>query len=146
MVEIFKYFTIKETLISVCLVFKRWQNISNISVLWRHLPLDVWNIEYLEENHFINIITHSTGFVYFSLNHIKVEGPKDRMIIALENSLACASKLVFLDLSGQHLCTVDFLLKGTVPPLECLVLDDCKDINLQSLATVVKKMRKLTRR
>lgn len=142
--EIFKYFELKEILGILSLVCKQWKRITSISELWTDLLLDTWNVEYLEEEHLIDIISHSRGFVHVSLNHVKLIGPMYRITRALENSLAWSSKLMYLDLSGQHLYSIVLLLKGKIPPLHTLILDDCRVTDLKCLTAVIQNMKNLS--
>lgn len=92
----------------------------------------------------VNIMSHSSGFVYLSMKYIELE---TSTINILQNSLVFASKLVHLDLSGMPITSIDFILEGTVPPLEILIPDDCKAIDTSqycSLITFIKQLTKLT--
>ena len=87
---------------------------------------------------------HSHGFVFFSLRHIKIEGPSVRITETLEN-LAMASKLVYLDLSWQDVSSVDFLLNGiTQHNIETLILDNCKNIEFKHLFNAILKLQNLS--
>ena len=114
------------------------------NILWRMLPLDEWNIEYLSKSNLLSIVSHFSGFVDLSMKYIELQ---TSTINILQNSLVFASKLVHLDLSGMPITSIDFILEGTVPPLEILILDDCKAIDTSqycSLITVIKQLTKLT--
>ena len=143
--EIFKYISIKEILTKLCYVNKRWNKISNASVLWRDVILNEWDITRLEEKHFEKIMRHSHRFVFFSLRHIKIEGPSVRITETLEKNFAMASKLVHLDLSWQDVSSVDFLLNGnTQHNIETLILDNCKNIEFKHLFNAILKLQNLS--
>ena len=46
----------------------------------------------------------------------------------MQNSLIHASKLVYLDLSGQPIKNIEFIRIEKVPPLVTLILDDCLNL------------------
>lgn len=143
--EIVKYISIKEILTKLCYVNKRWNKISNASVLWRDVILNESDITRLEEKHFEKIMRHSHGFVFFSLRHIKIEGPSVRITETLEKNLAMASNLVYLDLSWQDVSSVDFLLNGiTQHNIETLILDNCKNIEFKHLFNAILKLQNLS--
>ncbi|CAH3192483.1 unnamed protein product, partial [Porites evermanni] len=59
LVEVFKNFSLKEMLKTLCLVSRRWRHIvNNNNILWSCLLLDKWHIRYLSEEQFINIMSH----------------------------------------------------------------------------------------
>ena len=71
LVKVFKNFCLKEILKTLCLVSRRWRHIVNDNnILWSCLLLDEWHIRYLSEEHFINIMSHSSGFRYLSIRNI----------------------------------------------------------------------------
>ena len=99
----------------------------------------------MEEKHFEKIMRHSHGFVFFSLRHIKIEGPSVRITETLEKNLAMASNLVYLDLSWQDVSSVDFLLNGnTQHNIETLILDNCKNIEFKHLFNAILKLQNLS--
>ena len=128
----------------MCYVSKRWNKISNASVLWRDVILNEWDITRLEVKHSEKIMRHSHEFVIFSLRHIKIEGPSVRITETLERNLAMASKLVY-DLSWQDLSSFDFLLNGnTQHNIETHILDNCKSIEFKHLFNAILKLQNLS--
>ena len=117
----------------MCFVSKRWNKISNASVLWRDVVLNEWDITRLEVKHSEKIMRHSHEFVIFSLRHIKIAGPSVTITETLERNLAMASKLVY-DLTWQDLSSFDFLLNGnTQHNIETHILDNWKSIEFKHL-------------
>ena len=56
LVEVFKNFSLKEMLKTLCLVSRSWRHIvNNNNILWSCLLLNEWRIWYLSEEQFINI-------------------------------------------------------------------------------------------
>ena len=122
MVKIFMSFTVKDILNRLCLVCKRWKASSNSHQLWRILPLDNWSVKCLNKGNLLSILAHSSGYECLSINYIKLP---ELSYTILQNSLIRASKLVYLDLSGQPIMNIDFIRMEKVPPLVTLILDDC---------------------
>ena len=121
MVKIFMSFTVKDILNCLCLVCKRWKAISKSHQLWRILPLDNCKVKCLNKGNLLSILAHSSGFECLSINYIELP---ELSYTILQNSLIRASKLVYLDLSGQPLMNIDFIRMEKVPPLVTLTLDD----------------------
>ena len=89
-------------------------------------------------------MSHFSGFLYLLVEYIELERST---VHILQNGLVFATKLVHIDLSGMAMTSIDFNLEGTVPPLQTLILDDCKAIDTShccNLITVVKHLTKLT--
>ena len=72
LVKVFKNFCLKEILKTLCLVSRRWRHIivNDDKILWSCLLHDEWHIRFLREEHFINIMSHSSGFRYLSIRYI----------------------------------------------------------------------------
>ena len=115
--QTFKAFTVKEIVSTLCLVCKRWKRISHTNMLWRMFPLDEWGINYLSESNLLNIMSHSSGFVYLSMKYIQIQSTA---INVLQNSLGHTTKLVHLDFSGMPITSIVSLLVEPVPRLQNL--------------------------
>lgn len=111
--------------------------------MWKILHLDEWNIQYITEEHLKSIMSHSPRFIHFSLRDIKIVKANVKSMAILHKSLACSSKLEYLDLSGQSITSIIFLLQGSVPPIRTLILDDCKKIRPNNLVAVIMQLDKI---
>lgn len=143
LVEVFKNFCLKEILKTLCLVSRRWRHIVNDNnILWSCFPLDEWHIRYLSEENFINIMSHSSGFRYFSIRYIEMRTSERRLETLLENRLGFSKHLRYLDLSGQPISSLNFLLTESFP-LETLILNDCHKINACRCTAVLMQIKNL---
>ena len=145
LVEVFKSFPIREIINNLCLVCKRWKDIIDcMNCLWSDLLLDEWGIEHLSAKQLKTIMSHSSGFTLFSIRYIilKINSPSETSHILTER-LVYAKKLVYLDLSGQPVSSLDFLLANPPRELEVLLIDNCKTMNIESVINVVKQLLKL---
>ena len=132
-----KNFCLKEILKTLCLVSRRWRHIVNDNnILWSCFLLDVWHIRYLSEENFINIMSHSRGFRYFSIRYIEMRTSERRLETLLEYRLG------YLDLSGQPISSLNFLLTESFP-LETLILNDCHKINTCRCNAVLMQIKNL---
>ena len=110
MVEVFKIFCLNEMLKILWLVSRRWRHIvNNNNILWSCLLLDEWHIRYLNEEQFINIMSHSSGFRYLSIKYIEMRTSEKKLETSLGNSLGFSKHLRYLDLSGQPISSLNFL-------------------------------------
>ena len=82
-------------------------------------------VKCLNKGNLLRILAHSSGFECLSINYIKMP---ELSYTILQNSLIRASKLVYLDLSGQPLMNIDFIRMEKVPPLVTLTLNDCLNL------------------
>ena len=111
---------------ALCLVSRRWRYIvNNNNILWSCLLLDEWHIRYLSEEQFMS---HSSGFKYLSIRYIEMTTSEMRLEGLLGNSLEFSKHLRYLDLSGQPISSLNFLLIES-SPLETLILNDCQKID-----------------
>ena len=110
LVEVLRIFCLKEMLKTLYLVSRRWRHIvNNNNILWSCLLLDEWHIRYLNEEQFINIMSHSSGFRYLSIKYIEMRTSEKKLETLLGNSLGFSKHLRFLDLSGQPISSLNFL-------------------------------------
>jgi len=61
----------------------------------------------------------------------------------LRKSLACSNKLEYLDLTGQPITSISFLLQGPVLPIRTLILNDCTRIRTNDIVAVIMQLEKL---
>lgn len=66
-----------------------------------------------------------------------------KLMAILHKSLACSSKLKYLDLSGQPITSISFLLQGPVPPIRTLILHECTKIRTNNLVAVIMQLDKI---
>lgn len=134
----------REIVTSLSRVSKRWRRISDSNCLWTFLHLDEWNIQYITEEHLKSIMSHSPGFIHFSLRYIEIVEVNVKSMAILHKSLACSSKLEYLDLSGQPITSIRFLLRqGPVLPIRTLILNDCTKIRTNDIVAVIMQLQKL---
>ena len=139
----FKNFCLKEILKTLCLVSRRWRHIVNDNNILRScFLLDEWHIRYLSEENFINIMSHSSGFRYFSIRYIEMTTSERRLETLLENRLGFSKHLRYFDLSGQPISSLNFLLTESFP-LETLILNDCHKINACRCTAVLMQIKNL---
>ena len=128
---------------TLCLVSRRWRHIvKNNNILWSCLLLDEWHIRYLSEEQFIKIMSHSSGFKYLSIRYIEMTTSEMRLEALLGNSLEFSKHLRYLDLSGQPISSLNFLLIES-SPLETLILNDCQKIDTCCCTAILKQLRNL---
>lgn len=140
LVKIFKYTSVEMIMISLCQVCKRWKIICETDCLWKIIPIDEWMISNIREGPLATLMSHSSAFCYFSMRNVLV----DNFSVALLSQLAHSSKLVYLDLSGQHLLrNVEFLCKRPSNSLEYLFLENCSHLSEKSVIEAVKHLTKL---
>lgn len=84
-----------------------------------------------------------TGFIHFSLRYIKIVNVNAKLMAILHKSLSCSSKLKYLDLSGQPITSISFLLQGPVPPIRTLILNDCTKIRTNNLVAAIMQLDKI---
>ena len=94
----------------------------------------------LSEEQFINIMSHSSGFKYFSIRYIEMTTSEMRLEALLGNSLEFSKHLRYLDLSGQPISSLNFLLIES-SPLETLILNDCQKIDTCCCTAILKQLR-----
>ena len=125
----------------LCLVSRRWRHIvNNNNILWSCLLLDEWHIRYLNEEQFINIMSHSSGFRYLSIKYIEMRTSETKLETLLGNSLGFSKHLRYLDLSGQPISSLNFLQIES-SPLETLILNDCQKLNTCCSTTILKQLK-----
>ena len=146
LVEVFKNFCLKELLKTVCLVSKRWRHIiNNNNILWSRLLLDEWPMQYLNEEQIVNTMSHSSGFRYLSLRYIEITTSERRLQTLLGDSLGFSKRLRYLDLSGQPISSLNFLLTDSnSSPLETLILNDCRKIDTCCCTAILQQLQNLT--
>lgn len=146
LVEVFKNFCLKELLKTVCLVSKRWRHIiNNNNILWSCLLLDEWPMQYLNEEQIVNIMSHSSGFRYLSIRYIEITTSERRLQTLLGDSLGFSKRLRYLDLSGQPISSLNFLLTDSnSSPLETLILNDCRKIDTCCCTAILEQLQNLT--
>ena len=88
-------------------------------------------------------MSHSPGFIHFSLRYIEIAEVNVKSMAILHKSLACSNKLEYLDLSGQPITSISFLLQGPVLPIRTLILNDCTKIRTNDIVTVIMQLEKL---
>jgi len=143
LVEVFKNFCLKEMLKTLCLVSRRWRHIVNDNnILWSCLLLDEWHIRYLSGEQFINIMSHSSGFRYLSIRYIEMTTSERRLETLLGDSLRFSKHLRYLDLSGQPIASLNFLLTDS-SPLETLILNDCQKIDTCCCIAILEQLQNL---
>ena len=96
----------------------------------------------LSEEQFINIMSHSSGFKYLSIRYIEMTTSEMRLEALLGNSLEFSKHLRYLDLSGQPISSLNFLLIES-SPLETLILNDCQKIDTCCCTAILKQLRNL---
>lgn len=146
LVEVFKNFCLKELLKTVCLVSKRWRHIiNNNNILWSCLLLDEWPMQYLNEEQIVNFMSHSSGFRYLSIRYIEITTSERRLQTLLGDSLGFSKRLRYLDLSGQPISSLNFLLTDSnSSPLETLILNDCRKIDTCCCTAILEQLQNLT--
>lgn len=128
---------------TLCLVSRRWRHIVNDNnILWSCLLLDEWHIRYLSEEQFINIMLHSSGFRYLSIRYIEMTTSERRLETLLGDSLGFSKHLRYLDLSGQPISFLNFLLTDS-SPLETLILNDCQKIDTCCCIAILEQLQNL---
>ena len=146
LVEVFKNFCLKELLKTVCLVSKRWRHIiNNNNILWSCLLLDEWPMQYLNEEQIVNTMSHSSGFRYLSIRYIEITTSERRLQTLLGDSLGFSKRLRYLDLSGQPISSLNFLLTDSnSSPFETLILNDCRKIDTCCCTAILEQLQNLT--
>jgi len=143
LVEVFKNFCLKEMLKTLCRVSRRWRHIvKDNNILWSCLLLDEWHIRNLSEEQFINIMSHSSGFRYLSIRYIEMKTSERRLETLLGDSLGFSKHLRYLDLSGQPILSLNFLLTDS-SPLETLVLNDCQKLDTCCCIAILEQLKNL---
>lgn len=114
--------------------------ICNTNCLWGVIPIDEWMISHIDERPLARIMSHAAAFTYFSMRNVSL----DHSTVTLLSYLANSSKLVYLDLSRQNvLSNVDFLGKPACLNIEYLLLDNCKNLDANSVIQCAKRLSKL---
>jgi len=143
LVEVFKNFCLKEMLKTLRRVSRRWRRIvKDNNILWSCLLLDEWHIRNLSEEQFINIMSHSSGFRYLSIRYIEMKTSERRLETLLGDSLGFSKHLRYLDLSGQPILSLNFLLTDS-SPLETLVLNDCQKLDTCCCIAILEQLKNL---
>ena len=142
LVEVSKNFCLKEIVKTLCLVSRRWRHIVNDNnILWSCFFLDDWHIIYFSEENVIYIMSHSSGFRYFSIRYIGMR-TSERRLETPENRPRFPKHLRYLDLSGQPISSLNCLLTESFP-LETLILNDCHKINTSDCTAVLMQIKNL---
>lgn len=84
----------------------------------------------------------SSGFKYLSIRYIEMTTSEMRLEALLGNSLEFSKHLRYLDLSGQPISSLNFLLIES-SPLETLILNDCQKIDTCCCTAILKQLRNL---
>ena len=78
-------------------------------------------MQYLNEEQIVNTMSHSSGFRYLSIRYIEIRTSERRLQTLLGDSLGFSKRLRYLDLSGQPISSLNFLLTDSnSSPLETL--------------------------
>ena len=127
---------------TLCRVSRRWRHIvKDNNILWSCLLLDEWHIRNLSEEQFINIMSHSSGFRYLSIRYIEMKTSERRLETLLGDSLGFSKHLRYLDLSGQPILSLNFLLTDS-SPLETLILNDCQKLDTCCCIAILEQLKK----
>ena len=87
-------------------------------------------------------MSHSSGFKYLLIRYIEMTTSEMRLEALLGNSLEFSKHLRYLDLSGQPISSLNFLLIES-SPLETLILSDCQKIDTCCCTAILKQLRNL---
>lgn len=118
---------------------------NNNNILWSCLLLDEWPMQYLNEEQIVNIMSHSSGFRYLSIRYIEITTSERRLQTLLGDSLGFSKRLRYLDLSGQPISSLNFLLTDSnSSPLETLILNDCRKIDTCCCTAILEQLQNLT--
>jgi len=102
-------------------------------------------MQYLNEEQIVNTMSHSSGFRYLSLRYIEITTSERRLQTLLGDSLGFSKRLRYLDLSGQPISSLNFLLTDSnSSPLETLILNDCRKIDTCCCTAILQQLQNLT--
>ncbi len=87
-------------------------------------------------------MSHSSGFRYLSIRYIEMTTSERRLETLIGDSLGFSKHLRYLDLSGQPISSLNFLLTDS-SPLETLILNDCQKINTCCCIPILKQLQNL---